>query len=822
MQSRRCSRYRRDVSLDRGGAVDILRRTRLFRDVSDPVLERIAYALRPLEVPAGHTVAQEGDAADRFAIVEAGSLVVSSVFSGRERELGRLLPGDFFGELGLLHRSPYGATVRAETDTRLLTLTAAEFTALLEQLPGLASAVREVAQDRKANRMAVALDVERYNIANLLEQHGQIRIGRSDENDLVFATPTVSRRHAVIALQDGKCRLTDLNSTSGTFVNGREVRGTVDLEDGDVIAIADNRFVFDRVRAAELVQGLGIRVDVVRVRKEVGKGKTLLHDVSFTVLPGELTAIVGASGAGKSVLLDAMSGVRPATGGEVRYDGRDYYAEMAEYRHTLGYVPQDDIIHREMPLRLTLRYAARLRLPRDTGPEELDAAVDRALEQLGLADRADVRVGMLSGGQRKRASIGIELLTAPRIFFLDEPTSGLDPSTDRHMMQLLRDLADDGKTVVLTTHATASIRLCDKIAVVARDGHLAFFGRPSDALHHFQVDEFDEIYDRVADELSPAEWSERFRATPAFAAVEAAQSAPRTEAEEERARISRRLRPRGPAQALHQFRALSRRNFDLYARFPVNVIPLVMQPVVITLLLLALFPANLFVGDSKNPTVPLQLVSTLCFVIFLFGLLFGVQEIVKERAIFRRERMVNVGVFPYLMSKLSFLAPLLLVCTCLIVAVLWLLDRLPDAGFLDTYVPLLVTLVLTAWAGLALALLISALVNSSQLASDLLTPWIAPQVLFAGALLAVPAMNSVGKLLADVTVVRWAFEGSAAVTDLKELFERSTSPIGKALELQYEESFLWQPYWYWVILAAFILVPLALALVVLTKKTQPR
>ena len=806
------------LSDDRGRAADILRRTRLFRDVPDPVIERVAIALRPVQLESGSIVVREGDTADRFSIVEAGTIVVTSVFSGRERELGRLGPGDFFGELALMHQTPYGATVRAETDARLLTLTAAEFGALLEQVPTLASAAREAARERRAGRMALALDVERHNIANLLEQGGRIRIGRSEDNDLVFPAPTVSRYHALISLEDGRCRLTDLDSTSGTFLNGREVRGTVDVQDGDEISIVDNRFTFDRVRAAEMVMNLGIRVDLLRVRKQVGKGKTLLHDVSLTVLPGELTAIVGGSGAGKTTLLDAMSGVRPATSGEVRYDGRDYYAEMPQYRHTLGYVPQDDIIHHELPLRLTLHHSARLRLPRDMTPSELDAAVDQALEQLGLADRAELRVGMLSGGQRKRSSIGIELLTQPRIFFLDEPTSGLDPSTDRHMMQLLRELADDGTTVVLTTHATSSIRLCDKIVVLARDGHLAFVGRPDEVLRYFEVTEFDEIYDRLADELTPAEWGERFRATPAHGAIEAGQTEPQAGG----APSHRGRRSRGAAHALHQFRVLSHRNFDLYARYPANFVPLVMQPVVITLLLLALFPSNLFVEGSENPTVPLQLVYTLCFVVFLFGLLFAVQEIVKERAIFRRERMVTVSVLPYLMSKTSFLAPLLAVCTCLIVAVLWLLDRLPDTSLRGVYVPFIVTLILTAWAGLALSLLISAVVNTSQMATDLLTPWISLQLLFVGALLAVPAMNSIGQLLASVTAVRWSFEGSAAITELKQLFEQSTSPAGEALLIQYEESFNWTPYLYWAILSLFILVPLSLALAVLAKKTQPR
>lgn len=800
---------------------DILARTPIFRGVSRGVVERVAAALRPLDVGAGQEIVSEGDPVDHFYIVGAGTVVASGVFSGKVRELARLGPGGFFGEVALLQGGKSAVTIRAETPAQLLTLTSQEFGALMEQVPALASAVREAVQARKAERLAGHLEVEHHNIASLLEKHGQIQIGRSDDNDLVFPAPSVSRHHAVIRLDNGRCRLTDLNSTAGTFVNGAEVRGTVDVKDGDEISVGDQRFVFDRERVAQVVEAEGVQVDVVRARKELKDGRILLQDVSLSILPGELVAIVGGSGAGKTTLMDAMSGVHPATGGEVRYDGRDYYAEVAQYRHTLGYVPQDDIIHTEMPLRLTLEYAARLRLPRDTSSEGISTAVSKAMDELGLTSRADVRVGTLSGGQRKRASIGIELLTEPRIFYLDEPTSGLDPSTDRQMMKLLRTIANDGRTVVLTTHATANVKLCDKMVVLARDGHLAFYGTPDEALRYFEVSGFDEIYDRLADELSPQEWGDRFRGTPAYAAIEAGQTAPRASADGHSGSVGR-PRSRGLGHAIHQFRVLSRRNFDLYARFPQNFIPLVMQPVVVTLLMLALFRAGLFSPETVNANVPLQLIYTMSFVVFLFGLLFGVQEIVKERAIFFRERMVNVGVVPYLLSKLSFLAPLLVVCCIGMTFLLWVTDRLPDRSLADVYVPLVVTLALTAFAGLALSLLISALVNSSQLATDLLTPWIAPQVLFAGALLAVPSMNAIGKVLAAITAVRWSFEGSVQITDLKEIFEESPSEIAQALAIQYRDSFNSTPGEYWLVLSLFIVVPLVAAGIILTKKTQPR
>ncbi|MGH2838125.1 MAG: ATP-binding cassette domain-containing protein [Thermoleophilaceae bacterium] len=806
----------------KGRTARFLSRTLLLRNASPEVIERVAQALRPRSVRASNVIAHEGDQVDAFYLVEAGTFTVSLSFGGTEREVARVGPGEFFGELALLGESGKMATVRAVTDAQLQVVSAEEFRAIIADVPELAEMVRRVAAERKAKALRTAFELEDWNVAGLLEQKSELSLGRAPENDLVFDSPTVSRRHALIRIDGGRCTLTDLNSTAGTFVNGNSVRGSVEIVDGDEILLGDQRFTFDRGgEAVQVASGAGIRVDVIDVRKELKDGRSLLQDVSLSILPGEFVAIVGGSGAGKTTLMDVMSGVRPATSGQVLYNGRDYYQDVDQYRHTLGYVPQDDILHTEMPLGLTLRYAGKLRLPRDTSDEAIDQAVDRSLSQLGLSARKDVPVALLSGGQRKRASIGIELLTEPRIFFLDEPTSGLDPGTETQMMRLLRELADDGRTVVLTTHATQNVTLCDRIVVLARDGNLAYTGPPEGALAYFEVQGFDEIYTRL-EEGQPQEWAQYFRASPAYEQVESdramAASAPSGAAE---GHGLARPPSRGLRHQLHQFKVLSRRHFDLYARHPVNFMPLVMQPIVFTVLLLALFRGGVFDEGSDNPSAAFQLVYMFAFMVFLYGLLFGAQEIVKERAIFFRERLVGVGVVPYLMSKTSFLAPLLVLCGCVMTFLLWITNRLPDEG-LDFYGPLIITLVITSWAGLALSLFISSVANNSQQSTDMLTPAIAPQVLFAGALLAVPAMNSIGQVVAAITGVRWSLEALVQATDLKELWATSDTEIGRALLVQYEDSFNSDLWIYWLILSAFVLVPLVAATLVLRKKTQPK
>src|SRR5262245_50330362 len=245
-------------------------------------------------------------------------------------------------------------------------------------------------------------------------------------------------------------------------------------------------------------------VEVCRLSQQI-QGRTALHDVSFSVAPGEVVAIVGGSGAGKTTLLETMIGIRPPAGGAVRIAG-------AHDRSDVSYVPQDDIIHRDLPLGRTLRYAAQLRLPAGTPPAVVDRTVDETLAALALTARANVRVGALSGGQRKRASIAVELLTRPAVFFLDEPTSGLDPATAREVLRLLRRLAEAGTTIVLTTHSPTDIDLCDRIVFLARDGYLAFVGTPPEARQYFETPDLTAAYERLALEDTPEVWGRRFAA----------------------------------------------------------------------------------------------------------------------------------------------------------------------------------------------------------------------------------------------------------------------------------------------------------------------
>lgn len=340
----------------------------------------------------------------------------------------------------------------------------------------------------------------------------QATVGRAG-NDIVLDNPQVSRHHAVVERAGGGHVLRDLGSTNGTFVNGRRIAERT-LAPGDIIQIGPFRLVYDGACLAQHDQRGALRLDAHGLSRSVehgGRMRHILRAVSLSVTPRELVAVVGGSGAGKSTLLNALAGYAPADEGVVLVNGDELYRSFDAYRSLLGYVPQDDTIHRELPVERALGYAAALRLPADTGPVEIERRIEQVLADVELEAHRETTVRALSGGQRKRVSIGAELLADPSLFFLDEPAAGLDPGLEKKLMSTLRRLADGGQVVVVVTHATANIAQCDQVAFLA-DGRLVYYGPPGEALSFFNVGsgDFADIYGKVegvGDPLDPVGWA---------------------------------------------------------------------------------------------------------------------------------------------------------------------------------------------------------------------------------------------------------------------------------------------------------------------------
>ncbi|MGW7191451.1 FHA domain-containing protein, partial [Streptomyces sp. NPDC054838] len=340
-----------------------------------------------------------------------------------------------------------------------------------------------------------------------------VRIGRAPDNDLVVDDLVVSRRHAELrALPDGSYEIADLGSHNGTYLNGAPVQ-RARVAEGDIVGIGHSAFCLVGDQLQEYVDTGEVSLAVQDLAVAVDHGrKVLLDHVSFPVGARCLLAVVGPSGAGKSTLLGALTGLRPADQGTVLYDGRDLYRDYAELRSRIGLVPQDDILHAQLTVRRALTYAAELRFPQDTAKAERQDRVDEVIRELGLRERADQAIHSLSGGQRKRVSVALELLTKPSLLFLDEPTSGLDPGMDRSVMHMLRGLADDGRTVIVVTHSVLSLDVCDRLLVLAPGGRVAYFGPPGETLGFFGFAEWPEAFEAFENQQD-RDWAGEYRAS---------------------------------------------------------------------------------------------------------------------------------------------------------------------------------------------------------------------------------------------------------------------------------------------------------------------
>lgn len=601
-----------------------------------------------------------------------------------------------------------------------------------------------------------------------------ITIGRDTDNDVVLDAPMVSRYHAEIERVGRRFRVRDLQSSNGTFVNDERLEGEAWVKPDDVIRVGLYRFVVGEEQLAQYDETGGLRVEAAGLNKWVRKDLNILQDISLVFQPREFIVVVGQSGGGKSTLIDAIAGYRPATHGKVFVNEVDVYRNFDAVRSNIGYVPQRDIIHMELTVYQALDYAARLRMPPDTTREERHQRIMDVLEDLDLAHRKDVQISGLSGGQQKRVSIGVELLTKPGLFFLDEPTSGLDPGTETALMHLMRRLADQGRTIVLVTHATKNVMLADKIVFLARGGYLAWFGPPDEALAYFDQYrsererrtgemQFDDIY-AVLDDSSkgtPEVWAERYRAHAAYERyiAEALDREPPPAAEVEPAESRRASMFARPAAALRQFGILSSRNLRILTRDRFSLaLMLAAAPVaamldVILAVLAGRAPFDFFTGDFFD-------VMRTSFILPLYGIMVGglamMREIVKEGEVYRRERLVNLQIVPYVSSKVWVAALLALYHSVVYVAVRYLAFDMPG-GALE-FGLIYVTMVMTTLAGMMVGLFASALAPNANSAPLIVILLMLPQIVLAGALVPLP------QFISAPMPTRWGFEAMMGIT----------------------------------------------------------
>lgn len=684
----------------------------------------------------------------------------------------------------------------------------------------------------------------------------EISLGRDKQNDVVLDDPTVAAFHAIISPVGQGHALRDLGSSSGVYVNGQRIQ-QVTLKPNDLIRLGAAQLRYDGLALVSLdLRYPGIRLAAFNIHKQVkvkkekpadSGYKVLLNNVSLAIQPREFVAIVGGSGAGKSTLLDALNGFRPAEG-QVLINGDNLYQNFDLYRRSIGYVPQDDIIHRELTVAEALRYVARLRLPADTPDKDIEERIDYVLAQVAMSDKKILLVKQLSGGQRKRVSIAVELIADPGIIFLDEPTSGLDPGLDKKMMFTLKQVAQAGKTVILVTHATGNITECDLVAFFAAGGSLVFYGPPKDALTFFEVSDFAEIYNKV--EQEPDRWFEAFESSTYHdlyvkkrlgpvcpgcsrplkkeqakfcdhCGYNLAEAQPADQEQKSPARQRRTSLWQKLTTSLSQMTILTRRNLTLLVRDRRNFFFLLLQaPVIALLLFLVMEPGQFGKGISAEAADLAGIQKTLFVLACIatwFGLINAVREIVKELPIYRRERLVNLSISAYVGSKLLVLLGLSTVQTFMLALIVGWRAGFPWAGstFLPGPLEIFATLLLVTFTAACFGLFLSAVMSREDRVMSVMPLFLIPQIVFAGIVF---TLEGGARWVSWLTFSRWGVEALGSTVNLPELRKVASYsvPVDELpFVFAHTPAYLLQN---WAILAGFALLSIVLTVFALRRQ----
>ncbi|MFC4602251.1 ATP-binding cassette domain-containing protein [Rhodococcus kronopolitis] len=629
---------------------------------------------------------------------------------------------------------------------------------------------------------------------------GSLTVGRSPDSDIVVRDVLASRRHAIVHSVPSGLEIDDLGSVNGTFVDGNRV-SRAQLTDGDVVTIGNTDLGVQEgrlvpLRATTPAAG-GLRVDGVGLTIE--GGRRLLEDVTFTAGPGSLTAVIGPSGAGKTTVAKIISGSESPTEGVVEFEGRSVHTDYSVLRSRIGMVPQDDVVHRQLTIRRALGYAAELRLPPDTTRADREEVIATVLDELQLTEHADTRVDRLSGGQRKRASVAMELLTGPSLLILDEPTSGLDPALDRQIMATLRRLADSGRVVVIVTHSLSYLEMCDQVLLLAPGGRTAYVGPPDRVGAALGSTDWADIFARVA--ADPDGVFAEYRATrPAVAVPPPSPPGP----------LGRPAHTSGRKQ----LSTVARRQVRLIRADRGYLIFLSLLPFVLGGLAL-LVPGDTGFGQSGTD-VSGELTQILVVLILgaaFMGCSLTIRDLVGERMVYQRERAAGLMPSAYLTAKIVVFCAAAIVQSVIMVLIVFAGKGFPGHGSVieSGSVELVVDIAATTCSCVLVGLALSSVARSNEQVLPMLVVTIMAQLVMCGGLITITG-RAVLEQFAWLFPSRWGFSAAASTVDLV------TNATGT------EPDTLWQhtaPWWL-LSIAMLVLISCVLAVVTYSRLRLPR
>ena len=585
-----------------------------------------------------------------------------------------------------------------------------------------------------------------------ISNKNEILIGRNSKCDIVLDRVAVSSKHARIEKRENKYFLGSFDKNSGIILDNNILSEEVVLREKDVFIINDIKLIYssDKIIYQTKEQGVKLEaIDIVKTVKIKGKKKNISDHVDFQANPGEFIALVGGSGAGKSTFMHAISGVSKPTSGSVLINGNELYNNFSVLKKLIGYVPQDNIIYDDLTLYDMLKYTADLRMPEDTSKKEKNKRINEVLEIVEMKDKKDVMIRNLSGGQQKRASIAVELIADPKLFFLDEPTSGLDPGTERNIMKTLRKMAQNGKTIILVTHNTLNLHLCDKVVFFGYGGKLCFDGTPSDALEFFNVTDFVDIYNEIYE--NPDKWKLNFKSSKYKKEINAKNTNNTTTSYEKK-------------NIFKQYLSLTLRKFKLLFNNKQQLLMLFAQAPLLAFLLTLVVTENIFYSYEETKSI----LFTLSNAGIWLGLLNSIQEICKEKVILKKEHMADLRISSYLLSKVTYLVIIGLIQSILLVLSFSLfLGSIPEIGLLNSWIIETIFIVfITIFTSSTMGLIVSSFSKDSSFALTTPTLLIIPQMLFSGILF---PLDGIVDKLSNLTKCRWSVEALATINDLNSL-----------------------------------------------------
>lgn len=600
---------------------------------------------------------------------------------------------------------------------------------------------------------------------DLFRRKSEITIGRELTSDVVLASLLVSRQHATIRkISDTNYLITDNNSSNGTFVNGKRIKGQVSIGMNDVVSIGKNefRFINSQMSSVELSNANfnAVAIEAKKLEKLYPNGKKVLQSVSFTINKGEFIAIMGPSGCGKSTLLKALNGENPFTSGSVKLWGYHLLPNYEYLKKRIGYVPQDDIVHRDLTVDQSLFYAAQLRLSSDVTDEEINNKITEILSILNLNDTKirSTPISGLSGGQRKRVSIAVELLTDPEILFLDEPTSPLDPETIDGFLQALRDLASKKQTTIfMVTHKPDDLAAADRILFLAKDGYLTYFGKTDALMPHFGKQKISDIYAANKETKDGKHWDAIWRQKNVGSTTEEQQP-------------NEKLK-RGSESLLAQYYWLTKRYWSIKFSNLSNFLLLIGQAPLIAVLMCLIF---------SKITLGVLFFTAVCAI--WFGTSNAAKEIVDELPIYKRERMFNLRIMPYLLSKITVLTVFSIIQSVLFIGILYvnfnMLNEDPNPAIRFPFVSFVSLMLFLSFSGTLMGLLLSAYFDNSEKVMTFLPLILIPQIMLSGVV--APISNPLVEAASYTQVARWGVDLFAMKADTIRYYKPiHVEPLGQ-------------------------------------------